>query len=128
MDPYTQARCLGGQRYLADEIRDALEVQRGQQDRVDYLSYANFQDHDFTGASRWSSRKSPSPFDQLPVGFDPCAEKCGGARTAYYYGLLLRQKLAKELENGAASVHGFLLLLDRVFLGDAKEKSKVVPK
>ena len=54
--------------------------------------------------------------------FDPCAEECGGARTAYYYGLLLRQKLAKELENGAASVHGFLLLLDRVFLGDAKEK------
>ena len=38
--------------------RDALDVQGGQQDRVDYLSYANFQDHDFTGASRWSSRKS----------------------------------------------------------------------
>ena len=52
MDPYTQARCLGGQRYLADKIRDALDMQRGQQDRVDYLSYANFQDHDFTGASR----------------------------------------------------------------------------
>ena len=54
--------------------------------------------------------------------FDPCAEECGGARTAYYYDLLLRQKLAKELENGAASVHGFLLLLDRVILGDAKER------
>ena len=34
------------------------------------------------------------------------AEECGGARTAYNYDLLLPQKLAKELENGAASVHG----------------------
>ena len=50
------------------------------------------------------------------------AEECGGARTAYYYDLLLRHKLAKELENGAASVHGFLLHLDRDILGDAKEK------
>ena len=50
------------------------------------------------------------------------AEECGGARTAYYYDLLLRQKLAKELENGAASVHGFLMNLDRVILGDAKAK------
>ena len=37
-------------------------------------------------------------------------------------------KPVKELENGAASVQGFLLLLDRVFLGDAKEKSEVVPR
>ena len=50
------------------------------------------------------------------------AEECGGARTAYYCDLLLRQKLAKELENGAASVHGFLLNLDRDILGDAKAK------
>ena len=50
------------------------------------------------------------------------AEECGGERTAYYYDLLLRQKLAKELENGAASVHGFLLNLDRDILGDAKAK------
>ena len=44
MDPYTQARCLGGQRYLRREkkIRDALDVQRGRQDRIHYLSFANF--------------------------------------------------------------------------------------
>ena len=50
------------------------------------------------------------------------AEECGGARTAYYYDLLLRQKLAKELENGAAFVHGFLLNLDQDIFGDAKAK------
>ena len=33
-------------------------------------------------------------------------QRSAGARTAYYYDLLLRQKLAEELENGAASVHG----------------------
>ena len=31
-------------------------------------------------------------------------------------------KDGKERENGAASVHGFLLLLDRVILGNAKER------
>ena len=50
------------------------------------------------------------------------AEEFGGARTAYYYDLLLRQKLAKELDNGAASVHGFLMHLNRDILGDAKAK------
>ena len=44
--------------YLEDINRDALDVQRGQQDRVHYLSYAFFQDHDFTETSRWSSRTS----------------------------------------------------------------------
>ena len=50
------------------------------------------------------------------------AEEFGGARTAYYYDLLLRQKLAKQLENGAASVNNFLMHLDRDILGDAKAK------
>ena len=50
------------------------------------------------------------------------AEECGGARTAYYYDLLLRQKLAKILEREAASVHGFLMNLVRDILGDAKAK------
>ena len=68
----------------------------------------------------------PSPFDQLPVGFDPCARECGGARTAYYYGLLLRQKLEgekkKNLRMELRLCMVFPLLLDRVFLGDAKGK------
>ena len=50
------------------------------------------------------------------------AEEFGRAHTAYYYDLLLRQKLAKELENGAASVHGFPMHLDRDILGDTKAK------
>ena len=49
-------------------------------------------------------------------------EEIGGACTAYYYNLLLRQKLAKELENGSASVHGFLMHLGRDILGVAKAK------
>ena len=49
------------------------------------------------------------------------AEECRSAHC-----VLLRSpsapELAKELENGAASVHGFLLNLDRDILGDAKAK------
>ena len=45
-----------------------------------------------------------SPFVRVPVGLDPCGRKCRGARTAYCYEMSLR--LAKELENVAASVRG----------------------
>ena len=111
---------------LEDKIRDALDArkQRSQQDRVDYLSYANFQGHVLDWGVKMVITKVMDPVHLIgyQLVLTRVAEECGGARTAYYYDLLLRQKLAKELENGAASVHGFLLHLDRDILGDAKEK------
>ena len=117
---------LVGNGSLEDKIRDALDArkQRSQQDRVDYLSYANFQGHVLDWGVKMIITKVMNPAHLIgyQLVLTRVAEECGGARTAYYYDLLLRQKLAKELENGAASVHGFLLHLDRDVLGDAKEK------
>ena len=117
---------LVGNGSLEDKIRDALDArkQRSQQDRVDYLSYANFQGHVLDWGVKMIITKVMDPAHLIgyQLVLTRVAEECGGARTAYYYDLLLRQKLAKELENGAASVHGFLLHLDRDILGDAKEK------
>ena len=45
-----------------------------------------------------------------------------GARTAYYYDLLLRMKLAKELESGMGNAHASLCSLDRDIISDAKQK------
>ena len=83
-----------------------------------------------TGASRWSSRKSWTPVHLIgyKLILSRVAEEFGGARTAYYYDLLLRQKLAKELGNGAASVHGFLMHFDRDVLGHAKAKVESIAK
>ena len=91
---------------------------------VDYLSYANFQGHVLDWGVKMIITKVMDPVHLIgyQLILTRVAEECGGARTAYYYDLLLRQKLAKELENGAASVHGFLLNLDRDILGDAKAK------
>ena len=117
---------LMGNGSLEDKIRDALDArkQRSQQDRVDYLSYANFQGHVLDWGVKMVITKVMDPAHLIgyQLVLTRVAEECGGARTAYYYDLLLRQKLARELENGAASAHGFLLHLDRDVLGDAKEK------
>ena len=117
---------LVGNGSLEEKIRDALDArkQRSQQDRVDYLSYANFQGHVLDWGVKMVIPKVMDPVHLIgyQLVLTRVAEECGGARTAYYYDLLLRQKLAKELENGAASVHGFLLNLDRDILGDAKAK------
>ena len=117
---------LVGDGSLEEKIRGALDArkQRSQQDRVDYLSYANFQGHVLDWGVKMVVTKVLDPVHLIgyQLVLTRVAEECGGARTAYYYDLLLRQKLAKELENGAASVHGFLMNLDRVILGDAKAK------
>ena len=115
-----------GDSSLEEKIRDALDArkQRSQQDRVDYLSYAKFQGHVLDWGVRMIITKVMDPVHLIgyQLVLTRVAEECGGERTAYYYDLLLPQKLAKELENGAASVHGFLLNLVRNILGDAKAK------
>ena len=117
---------LVGDGSLEEKIRGALDArkQRSQQDRVDYLSYANFQGHVLDWGVKMVVTKVLDPVHLIgyQLVLTRVAEEFGGARTAYYYDLLLRQKLAKELENGAASVHGFLMNLDRDILGDAKAK------
>ena len=117
---------LVGDGSLEEKIRGALDArkQRSQQDRVDFLSYANFQGHVLHWGVKMVVTKILDPVHLIgyQLILSRVAEEIGGARTAYYYNLLLRQKLAKELENGAASVHGFLMHLDRDILGDAKAK------
>ena len=102
---------LVGDGSLEEKIRGALDArkQRSQQDRVDFLSYANFQGHVLHWGVKMVVTKILNPVHLIgyQLILSRVAEEIGGARTAYYYNLLLRQKLAKELENGAASVHGF---------------------
>ena len=120
---------LVGDGSLEEKIRGALDArkQRSQQDKIDYLSYANFQGHVLGWGVKMVVTKVLDPVHLIgyQLVLTRVAEEFGGARTAYYYDLLLRQKLAKELENGAASVHGFLMNLDRDILGDAKSSAKV---
>ena len=111
---------------LEEKIRGALDArkQRSQQDRVDFLSYANFQGHVLHWGVKMVVTKILDPVHliEYQLILSRVAEEIGGARTAYYYNLLLRKKLAKELENGSASVHRFLMHLDRDILGVAKAK------
>ena len=83
--------------------------QRSQQDRVDFLSYANFQGHVLHWGVKMVVTKILDPVHLIgyQLILSRVADEIGGARTAYYYNLLLRQKLAKELENGSASCAGF---------------------
>ena len=111
---------------LEEKIRGALDArkQQSQQDRVDFLRYANFQRH----VLHWNVKMVVTRIlDSVHlIGYQlilyRVTEEIGGARTAYYYNLLLRQKLAKERQNGSASVHGFLMHLGRRILGVAKAK------
>ena len=115
---------LVGNGSLEENIHGALDArkQRSQQDRVDYLSYANFQGHVLDWGVKMVVTKVLDPVHLIgyQLILSRVAEEFGGASTAYYYDLLLRQKLAKELENGAVSVHGFLMHLNRDILDDAK--------
>ena len=111
---------------LEEKIRGALDArkQRSQQDRVDLLSYANFLRHVLHWNVKMVVTKILDPVHL--IGYQlilyQVTGEIGEACTAYYYNLLLRQKLAKELENGSASVHGFLMHLGRDILGVAKVK------
>ena len=109
---------------LEEKIRGALDArkQRSQQDRVDLLSYVNFLRHVLHWNVKMVVTKILDPVHL--IGYQlilyQVTGEIGEAITSYYYNLLLRQKLAKELENGSASVHGFLMLLGRDILDIAK--------
>ena len=126
MDPTPTIVVLVNDGSLKEKIRGALDArkQRSQQDRVDLLSYVNFLRH----VLHWNVKMvvteilDPVHFIGYQLILYQVTGEIGEAITAYYYNLLLRQKLAKELENGSASVHGFLMLLGRDILGVAKVK------
>ena len=97
------------------------------QERVDYLGYANFQGHVLDWGIKMVLTKVITPVQLLSyqVILASVSEEWGGARTAYYYDLLLRQELAKELERGGTDVQPFLATLHRDVLADARRKVEV---
>ena len=71
----------------------------------------------------------PSPFVRVPVGLDPCGRKCRGARTAYYYDLLLPQNWQKNLKMKLHLCMVFPMNLDRdVVSAMPRQRSRVVPR
>ena len=115
-----------------DKVRGALEArkERTLQEKVDYPSYANFQGHVLDWGIKMILTKVFEHVHLLAyqVTLARVAEEHGGTRIAFYYDLLLRLKVAKELESGVADVRGSLCSLDREVLADAKSKFEVKAK
>ncbi len=68
--------------------------------------------------------KAITPIDLLAyqLVLTNLSEEHGGTRTTYYYDLLLRQKLAKQLQQGSTAITAVLGNLDREVLADAQSK------
>ena len=69
---------------------------RSMHDKVDFISYANFTSHLLDWGLKMVVTKALVPVDVLgyQMVLGRIAEEFGGVRTAYYYDLLQRQKLA----------------------------------
>ena len=87
---------------LEEKIRGALDArkQRSQQDRVDFLSYANFQGHVLHWGVKMVVTKILDPVHLIgyQLILSRVAEEIGGARTAYYYNLLCARSYRKNLK------------------------------
>lgn len=112
---------------IDEKARDAqaAKKQRALHEKVDFLSFANFTGHLLDWGLKMIVTKTLSPVDIISYQLVLCriAEEYGGVRAAYYYDLLLRQKLAKALQNAPdVDVAAFLNKVDHDTLKDAQAK------
>ena len=68
-----------------------------------------------------------SPIDLLSYQYilSMVSEEFGGVKTAYYYDLLMRQRIAKQLERKVQNLAPFLTELDIELVNIAKTKCAV---
>ena len=126
-----QLDVIVGDGSFEEKIRGAWDARkaRGQQEKVDFVSFGCFQGHALDWGVKMIVTKVNEPANLVAyqLVLVRLAEEIG-ARTAYYYDLLLRMKLAKELESGMGNAHASLCSLDRDILSDAKQKSNAKPR
>ena len=112
-----------------DKVRNALDARkvRTMQEKVDFMGYANFQGHILDWGVKMIVTRAMTA--EMLIAYQMVlarvAEEFGGVRTAYYYDLLLRQQLAKKLEDGSGTVEEAVCRLDREVLADARQKVEV---
>ena len=103
----------------------AAKKSRALHDRVDFMSFANFMGHLLDWGLKMIITKALTPVDVLSYQLILCrvSEEFGGVRTAFYYDILQRQKLAKALQNTPSiDVSTFLNKVDHDTLKDAQAK------
>ena len=126
-----QLDVIVGDGSFVEKVRGALDARKARtlQDKVVFVTFASFQGHVLDWGMKMIITKVIVPADLL--GYQlvllRIAEEIG-ARTAYYYDLLLRMRLAKELESGTGNPQTALCSLDRDVLSDAKTKVKAKAK
>ena len=116
-----------GDASLDQKVREAQATKkvRSLHDKVEYMSYANFTSHLLDWGLKMIITKTLTPIDLLSYQSILCriSEEYGGVRSAYYYDLLQRQKLAKTLQNTPdIEVTAFLNKVDHDTLKDSQAK------
>ena len=117
---------------LEEKMKTALNARkaRTEQQKVDFLGFANFQGHVLDWGLKMVLTKAATLVDIVAyqLVLIRIAEEYGGSRTAYYYDLLLRQKLAKYLERSGQDVSSFLTKMDNEVLKYAQSKVEAKAK
>ena len=118
---------LVGSGSIDEKVKDAREAKRARtmEERIGFMGFGNFLGHLHDWGVKMILTKVITPvqymaYEMLLVRL---SEERGGTRVVYYYDLLLRQKLARALEQGDDDqLDALLFKLDRDVLEDAKHK------
>ncbi|CAK0863958.1 unnamed protein product [Prorocentrum cordatum] len=95
---------LVGNGTIGDKVTEAREAKRARtmEERIGFMGFANFLDHLHDGGAKMVLSKviTPVQYWAHEMQLVRLCEERGGTRVAFYYDLLLRQKLARALEQG----------------------------
>ena len=120
---------LVGNGSIGDKVTEAREAKRARtmEERIGFMGFANFLGHLHDWGTKMVLSKviTPVQYWAYEMQLVRLCEERGGTRVAFYYDLLLRQKLARALEQGQDDqVEVLLCRLDRDVLEDAAHKVK----
>ena len=111
-----------------EKLRSAVEAKktRSLEDRTTFVGFATFYGHILDWGMKMVLTKAITSTQLLAyqIVLTRVAEEYGGVRVCTHYDLLLRQKLARELERDERSqIDTLLCTLDRDVLADAKNSA-----
>ncbi|CAK0881890.1 unnamed protein product [Prorocentrum cordatum] len=112
-----------------EKLRSAVEAKktRSLEDRTTFVGFATFYGHILDWGVKMVLTKAITSTQLLAyqIVLTRVAEECGGFRVCTHCDLLLRQKLARELERDERSqIEALLCTLDRDVLADAKNSAE----
>jgi hypothetical protein len=111
-----------------DKMKSMLQAQkeRSAADKATFMSYANFQGHVMDWGFKMIVLKNFTAVDLCSYQYvlASISEEFGGSRTAYYYDLLVRKRIAMDLENGSGTIISYMTRVDHDILKDAQARVK----